>query len=110
MRILCGVVAGLATAVLLPQAARGGLLAVAAAADQRESDAPQQVTLATVATGSDGRLVLTTTEGVVWRQVESTAVRPTPTQGKVMTIERTSAGGFLCRFGKWVEFRCFRAR
>jgi hypothetical protein len=98
MRILC-VVAALTAAVLLPLAARG-----------EKSDAPVQVTLASVVTGDDGKLVLTTTEGAVWRQVESTPVRPVPAQGKVMTIERSSFGGFMCEFGKWVAFRCFRAR
>jgi hypothetical protein len=84
--------------------------ATATAAAKRPSDAQLQVTLAAVAPGADGKLVLTTTEGAVWRQVESDVVRPTPAQGQAMTIERTSFGGFMCKPGKWVAFRCYRAR
>jgi hypothetical protein len=77
---------------------------------KRRSDDQVEVTLATVSPGADGKLVLTTTDGAVWRQVESNAVRPTPAQGQIMTIERTSFGGFMCKAGKWVAFRCYRAR
>ncbi len=82
----------------------------AAAQAKREHDEPLQVTLAEVTAGGDGKLALTTTDGAVWRQVESAAVRPTPTRGQAMTIERTSFGGFMCKPGKWVAFRCYRAR
>jgi hypothetical protein len=88
-----------------PEAARG------AGADPRFANEDQlRVTLATVTQGGDGKLILTTTEGAVWRQVESTAVRPTPTQGQGMTIEQTSFGGFMCKPGRWVAFRCYRVR
>ena len=83
---------------------------VAASVAKPPSDDRVQVTLATVAPGADGKLVLTTTEGAVWRQVESNTVRPTPAQGQTLTIERTSFGGFMCKSGKWVAFRCYRAR
>jgi len=79
-------------------------------APKRPSDDQLQVTLAAVAQGGDGKLVLTTTDGAMWRQVESTAVRPTPAQGQLMTIERTSFGGFMCKSGRWVAFRCYRTR
>jgi hypothetical protein len=82
----------------------------AASEAKRPSDDQARVTLATVAPGADGKLVLTTTDGAVWRQVESNAVRPTPAQGQTMTIERTRFGGFMCKPGKWVAFRCYRAR
>jgi hypothetical protein len=68
------------------------------------------VTLAQVDQGGDGKLALTTTESAVWRQVESTAVRPIPVPGQTMAIARTSFGGFMCKYGKWVAFRCYRVR
>jgi hypothetical protein len=54
--------------------------------------------------------MLTTTENAVWRQVESDAVRPMPTPGQSMKIEKTRFGGFMCETAKAVAFRCYRAR
>jgi hypothetical protein len=59
---------------------------------------------------ADGKLLLTTTEGAIWKQVESTDVWPVPTGGQTMTIERGSFGGFYCEPSKYVSFRCFRAK
>jgi len=59
---------------------------------------------------ADGKLLLTTTEGAIWKQVESTNVWPVPTEGQTMTIERGSFGGFFCEPSKYVSFRCFRAK
>jgi len=73
-------------------------------------DPELEVTLATVKEGGDGKLVLTTTDGAVWRQVESEPVRPTPAQGQTMTITKGSLGSYLCKPGKWVGFRCARVR
>ena len=69
-----------------------------------------EVTLARVDQGGDGKLALTTTEGAVWRQVESSAFRPMPVPGDTMTISRTSFGGFMCQPAKWSAFRCSRTR
>lgn len=80
------------------------------AAAERHSADELDVVLATVEQAGDGKLVLTTTDGAVWRQVESQAIRPTPEQGQTMTIARTRFGGFMCKPSKWVAFRCFRAR
>ena len=75
-----------------------------AAADQVE------VTLAAIEEVENGKLLLTTTDGAVWRQAESQVIRPVPKQGETMTITRTSMGGFKCQAGKWSNFRCFRSR
>jgi hypothetical protein len=69
-----------------------------------------EVTLAAVKEGGDGRLVLTTTDGAIWRQVESEPIRPTPAQGQTMRITKASLGSYLCKTGKWGAFRCARAR
>jgi hypothetical protein len=89
---------------------KAGLLTGAGAKDPAAKDDQLEVTLANVTQAGDGKLLLTTTEGAVWRQVESQAIRPMPTRGQSMKIEKTSFGGFMCKPGKWVAFRCFRAR
>lgn len=76
----------------------------------KEADEATEVTLASVEQGGDGKLVLTTTEGAVWHQVESDSIRPVPSQGQTMKIAKTSFGGFMCEPVKRVAFRCFRAR
>ena len=68
-----------------------------------------QVTLSKV-DQADGKLILTTTEGAIWKQVESTDLWPVPTGGQTMTIARGSFGGFFCEPSKYVSFRCFRAK
>jgi hypothetical protein len=67
-----------------------------------------EVTLAKVELDGEGKLVLTTTDGAVWRQVESDPVRPAPAEGQTMTIEKKSLGGFMCRASRWAAFRCIR--
>ena len=69
-----------------------------------------EVTLAKVDQGGDGKLVLTTTDGAVWHQVESDAVRQVPAQGQTMKIEARSLGGFMCQPSKYVSFRCYRSK
>jgi hypothetical protein len=68
-----------------------------------------QVTLKRV-DQTDGKLLLTTTEGAIWKQVESMSVWPVPTGGQTMTIERGSFGAFFCEPSKYVSFRCFPAK
>ena len=91
----------------------------AAAPASAASPAPQpkqdqsehlEVTLAKVQQGGDGKLVLTTTEGAVWHQVESGALRQEPKQGEVMKIAARSFGGFVCQPSKYVFFRCYRSK
>ena len=69
-----------------------------------------EVTLATVAKSADGKLTLSTTDGAVWRQVESDMNQPVPEQGQKMTIEKASLGSFRCKTAKWAAFRCLRIR
>lgn len=80
-------------------------------AAKRPAEAEQlEVTLASVRQGGNGKLVLTTTDGAVWQQVESETLRPEPTQGQTMIVTKASLGGFLCKPSRWVSFRCFRVR
>ncbi len=74
----------------------------------RDTDEQISVTLGEVVLRGDGKLTLTTTDGVVWRQVESDPVRPTPKSGQTMVIEKGILGGFMCKIGRWTAFRCTR--
>lgn len=80
------------------------------ASPPQKDDNQLDVTLAAVEQGGDGKLVLTTTEGGIWRQVERIVIFPLPRQGQTITITKTSFGGFMCKPTKWVAFRCYRTR
>jgi hypothetical protein len=103
-----------------PAPATASVAAAAAPASPGSSSPPSlptkqqkenlEVTLAKVEQGGDGKLVLTTTDGAVWRQVEGGVVRQTVAQGQTMKIEARSLGGFMCEPSKYVAFRCFRSK
>jgi hypothetical protein len=58
-----------------------------------------------------GKLVLITGDGAVWRQANSgDIVADPPRAGQKLVIQRASLGGYLCKVGRWVEFRCYRDR
>jgi hypothetical protein len=103
-----------ARAVVAPAVAASPVAApVTAVAAPSAKHAPQdliQVTLAGVKRGGDGALILNTTEGAVWRQIEATALHPEPVAGDTLTIERTVFGGYMCQSKKWIVFRCVRTR
>lgn len=69
-----------------------------------------EVKLAGVMLGGDRKLVLTTTDGAEWYQADSGDIRPTPSRGQTMTIERGALGSFQCKTGRWTTFRCLRRR
>jgi hypothetical protein len=74
------------------------------------SESKLEVTLASVTQAGDGKLVMTTTDGATWRQVESEPIRPMPAEGQTMVIARKSLGGFMCESANRVAFRCYRTR
>jgi hypothetical protein len=80
------------------------------ASPPQKDDNQHEVTLAAVEQGGDGKLVLTTTDGAIWRQAERIVIFPPPQQGQTIAITKTSFGGFMCKPSKWVAFRCYRAR
>jgi hypothetical protein len=69
-----------------------------------------EVELARISTTHDEKLILTTTEGAVWRQIDGGAILPQPAAGDRMTIRRASMGSFLCEVRRNVGFRCSRTR
>jgi hypothetical protein len=77
---------------------------------KKEQNQQVEVKLAKVEQGGDRKLVLTTTDGAVWHQVESGAVRQMPKEGETMKIEARSLGGFMCEPSKYVSFRCYRSK
>jgi hypothetical protein len=83
---------------------------VRAAGCPQKDDNQHEVTLAAVEQGGDGKLVLTTTDGAIWRHAERIVIFPLPQQGQTIAITKTSFGGFMCKPTKWVAFRCYRAR
>jgi hypothetical protein len=103
-----------ASAVVAPAAVAAPVAAPATAvAPPSAKHAPDdliQVTLAGVKRAGDGTLVLDTTEGAVWRQIEAAALHPEPVAGDTLTIQHTIFGGYMCQSKKWIVFRCVRAR
>lgn len=89
-------------------AAKAAKPAKAPAPPPVEDENSLEVTLAKVVMDGEGKLVLTTSEGAVWRQVESVAVRPEPASGQKMVIQGAALGGFLCKPNRWTSFRCIR--
>jgi hypothetical protein len=69
-----------------------------------------QVTLAGVKHAGDGALLMNTSEGAVWRQIEPVEVHPEPMAGDILTIKHTTFGGYMCQSKKWIVFRCSRTR
>lgn len=67
-----------------------------------------ELTLDRVYERGDGMLFLSTSDGGIWRPVESDQISPTPQPGRTMTVERTSLGGFRCITSRYTSFRCRR--
>lgn len=70
-----------------------------------------EVEIASAQRAGNARLVLTTTEGAVWRQVESVDMPIPPSAGERMGIRRGVAGGYRCTMARTnLTFRCERTR
>lgn len=64
--------------------------------------------VAAVRTGADRRIVVTTTEGAVWRQADTGAIRRPPRVGEVFAVEEGALGSYRCTFNETTTFRCER--
>jgi hypothetical protein len=69
-----------------------------------------QAALASAEVDGEGKLVLVTQDGAVWRAVESDPRVQAPKPGDMLTIRRTTLGGYNCRVGRWLDFLCLRQR
>jgi hypothetical protein len=103
-------VASVAAPVVAAPVAAAPAAPVAAQSAKRAPEELIQVTLAGVKRGGDGTLVLNTTEGAVWRQIEAADLHPEPVAGDTLTITHTIFGGYMCQSKKWIVFRCVRTR
>jgi hypothetical protein len=65
-----------------------------------------EVTLAKAVLRGDGKLVVTTADGVVWQQLYSDVQLPMPRAGQSMRVWEGKLGGYMCRIEKSPTFRC----
>jgi hypothetical protein len=66
-----------------------------------------QTQIASVRVGANRMLVITTAEGAVWRQTQTTEIRTLPVKGDAIEIEQGALGGHRCKIGSKM-FRCQR--
>ena len=74
----------------------------------RPAPVPEErsVQISKVSVGANNRLVLVTTDGEIWAQVEGQLPPKDPAPGASMTIHRGSLGGFFCELDSHTSFRC----
>jgi len=56
----------------------------------------------------NNRLLLITTDGGIWEQIDSDTIAPLPREGQSMEIKKNAFGGFMCIFDKRQGARCKR--
>ena len=59
---------------------------------------------------ADGKWVLTTEEGAVWRQTDDTDLYSLPKAGDVLSVRSAAMGGYFCRIGGDAAMRCSRVQ
>jgi hypothetical protein len=80
-------------------------------APAEDEEGPVTVQIARVAVLlPQSRLLLVTAEGALWEQTDDEAVSPRPRSGQTIQIERSSFGGYFCRFDKLTKVRCRRSQ
>ncbi len=67
-----------------------------------------EVELASARPEADGKWLLTTSEGAVWRQIDTTPLTDTPKPGTKMIIRRALLSSFFCKVGHEAAIRCAR--
>ncbi|MET0282613.1 MAG: hypothetical protein ABW278_16010 [Steroidobacteraceae bacterium] len=69
-----------------------------------------EVQIAAVSRAADGKLIITTNEGAVWRQAEGLENPRLPGIGEHMSIRKGSLGSYLCTLPSKLSWRCTRSR
>ncbi len=88
--------------------------AVAAAAPPPVSVAPPPplegiaTQVAAVSQGADRRITVTTSEGAIWRQIDTGAIRRLPRVGESFEVREGAMGGYRCTFNGNTTYRCER--
>lgn len=84
--------------------------APAAKIPQPAPDDRVDVELAKAVVANDGKIVITTADGAVWKQTDSTTVPRLPDAGDHVRIRKASLGSYLCEMPTHHTFRCVRAK
>lgn len=64
--------------------------------------------VAAVSQGGDRKIVVTTTEGAIWRQIDSSPIRRLPRVGESFEVREGAMGGYRCTFNGNTTYRCER--
>jgi hypothetical protein len=68
------------------------------------------VQIARAAIANDGKLVVTTTDGAVWKQTDSDSFPRLPSGGEHVRIRKATLGSYLCELESHRTFRCLRQK
>lgn len=58
----------------------------------------------------DGNLLMITSDGAIWQQIDGEKVQPPPKAGDAITIRQSTFGGYFCDVNKWKAVRCVRSQ
>lgn len=64
--------------------------------------------VAAVSQGGDRKIVVTTIEGAVWRQIDGSPIRRLPRVGESFEVNEGAMGGYRCTFNGNTTYRCER--
>jgi len=85
--------------------------APASAAPPKNDDSGRvEVEVARAAVATDGKVVVTTTDGAQWKQTDSDTLPRLPAAGDRVKIRRASLGSYLCELPTHHTFRCVRTK
>jgi len=86
---------------------------VAGAAPAPPVDNPNQteITVDQIAiTQPAGKIIIFSTDGQIWRQVDTTSINNLPKEGDTVPIHKEVLGGYFCDVNKYQSVRCQRVK
>jgi hypothetical protein len=69
-----------------------------------------EAAIATIDKGADGKVVITTTDGALWKQTDADTIPRLPAAGDLVKIRKATFGSFLCELPSHHTFRCVRSK
>ena len=69
-----------------------------------------EVDVARAVMANDGKVVITTADGAIWKQTDSDTIPRLPAEGDRVNIRKASLGSYLCELPTHHTFRCIRTR